>query len=243
MSLAGLDTSGMESVEERDSLGGRILEGGASVFKIEAAYTQKAKSGALMFYTMLVNGDGQKLTDTQCVASGDTKGNKPYYEKDGKKIPLPGYSHVEFMSDLILGKKLSELQSQEATIKLWNKDQGKEVPTKVTAYPELHGKKVMVGVKKIRDNKMTGPRYDIPTAEERVYNEVDKYFDAETGKTKTELRGGSDAEFLSKWRDKYEGKLVDNYTEVKGGAQSGATGSSPFGSDSGSPSSSLFDED
>lgn len=241
MSLAGLDTGGMEHVEERDSLGGGVLDGGVYPFRIEVAYTLKADSGALGFTTIFMNRDGQKITNTQYITGGDAKGNKPYYVRDGKKIPLPGYSHVDFMTDLLLNKPLTQLESQEATLKIWNKDAGKEVPTKVTVYPELRGKDVLLGLTKVRENKSkkVGKDY-VPTAEERVFNEVDKFFDAETGKTKTELRGGEEATFIEKWKAKFEGQLVDKYKEIKGAPQSGATGGSPFGDDSSSPSQSLF---
>lgn len=246
MSLAGLDTGGMEQVEERDSLGGSVLEGGVYPFRVEVAYTMKAASGALGFTTVFMNRDGQKITDTQYITGGDKKGNKPYYVKDGKKIPLPGYSHVDFMTDLLLNKPLTQLESQEATLKIWNKDAQKEVPTKVTVYPELRGKDVLLGLTKVRENKSkkVGNTYQ-PTPEERVFNEVDKFFDAETSKTKTELRSGEDANFIEKWKAKFEGQLVDNYKEVKGAPQSGATGGLPFnsGENADSPSQSLFGDD
>jgi len=234
MSLSNLqqEMAGTETTEERDVLGGTgAVDSNVYDYRIELAYTLKSKSGALGFMTVLVDKDGRKHTDRQYITSGDTKGNKPYYEKEGKKFPLPGFSHVDFMVDLLLNKSLTQLDSQEATIKLYDGILQKEVPTSVTVYPELRGKQVKVGLLKIRENKTVkqGSNY-VKTNEERVFNEVNKYFDFETSKTKTEIKAHtadspSEAAFIKKWINKNQGQVQDNYKELPNAPK---TGASPF---------------
>jgi hypothetical protein len=225
MSLANLqnDMVGIEKTEERDSVGGGgAVESGVYDATIEVAYTLKAKSGALGFITVFVTADGSKITDRQYITSGDAKGNKPYYEKDNKKFPLPGYSHVDFMTDLLVGKSLTALQEQEAMLKLYDGALQKEVPTSVTVFPELRGLNVKVGILKIRENKTVkvGSAYTA-TNEERILNECAKFFDGLTGKTKTELRAGEEAAFITKWKEKNEGQVVDKFKEIAGAAKGG----------------------
>lgn len=243
-SLAG-DMQGVEQTAERDSLGGGgPLDSQVMDARIEVAYMSKSKGGATGFNTVLVGPNGEKVVDRQWITSGTKKGCKPYYEKDGKRFPLPGFSHVDFMVDLLLGKSLTQLQQQAAVIKLWNSEKKAEEPTEVTAMPELRGLKVKVGIKKVRQNKMTGDNYNIPTNEEQVFNEVDKYFDFETGKTKTELKANSDAEFIQKWKEKWEGEVDDSFKPVANAAQSGANagGGNPLAG-GGAPAEDLFGDD
>lgn len=248
MSLSNLknDMAQTEKVEEKDTLGGGVLEGGIYDMRLEVAYSQKSGGGALGFFTVWVNSQGRKITDRQYITSGDAKGNKPYYEKDGKKLALPGFQHVDFMVGLLLGKSLVELDEQQATLKLYNAAQGAEVPTEVTTYPELRGLKAKVGIKHIRQNKQVkqGNNY-VPSNEEQSINEIDKYFDAETGKTSTELRANDDAAFINKWSEKFAGQVVDTYKPVANAPQSGGN---PFanqaksnGGEGHKPSSSMFD--
>lgn len=247
MSLANLKNEMAEvaKTEEKDSVGGGVLEGGIYDMRLEVAYSQKSSNGALGFFTVWANAQGRKITDRQYITSGDTKGNKPYYLKDGKKLPLPGFSHVDFMTNLLADKNLIDLEEQQATLKLYNGAQGKEVATEVTTYPELRGLPAKVGIQKIRQNKQAkvGNSYQ-PTNEEQVINQIDKYFDAESGRTGTEIKAKGEAVFINTWSKKFANELVDNYKEIAGAAQSG---SNPFaaqaksaGGEGHKPSSSMF---
>lgn len=248
MSLANLqnDLVGSEAVVEKDSVGGGgVLEGNIYDMRLEVAYTKKSATGALGFFTIWANNEGRKITDRQYITSGDGKGNKPYYEKNGQKIPLPGFSHVDFMVKLLINKNLTALDEQQATIKLYDGAQGKEVPTEVTTYPELRGVSAKLGIQQIRQNKQVkqGSVY-VKTNEEQVINEISKYFDADSGKTGTEIAGNSEADFINKWTKKFAGQVVDNYKVIENAASSG---SNPFaaqaksaGGEGHAPASSMF---
>ena len=219
---AGLD--GVEDVEERDSLGGRLLESSIQDFRIEVAYLRKSKGGAMGMHVVMENGDSMKLTDTQYITSGDKKGNKPYFEKDGKKYPMPGLQHFDVLAQLVADKKVSQLEQKKAQLKLYDSEQQKEVPTEVITFPELRNQRIKVGVLKLVDNKQTQVNGKwVDTNEKREFNEVSKYFDAETGATNTELKAKSEPEFIEKWKAKFEGNTIDKFKEVANAPASGAS--------------------
>ena len=58
----------------------------------------------------------------------------------------------------------------------------------------------------------------------RELNEVDKFFDADTGKTNAEIEDKKDAQFIEKWKKANEGKLRD-MREIKDDAADEAASS------------------
>lgn len=243
---AGLE--GVEDVKERDSLGGRLLESGVSDFRIDVAYLRKSKGGAMGMHVVMENSDGIKLTDTQYITSGDKKGNKPYFEKDGKKYPMPGLQHFDVLASLVADKKVAKLEQKTAQIKLYDSEQQKELPTEVITFPELRNQKVKVGVLKIVKNKQVddGTGKWVDTNEKRELNEVSKYFDADTGATNTELTAKAEPEFIQKWAEKFEGQTLDKFKAVANAPASGATANSTnplAGGDVNSAADDMFDDD
>lgn len=237
MSLADLenDLQNVEQQEERDTLGGGgVREGGIYDLAVEVAYSQRATSGALGFIVVFQDRDGNKITYRNYITSGNAKGCKPYYERDGKKFPLPGFSQTDNMVKFFLDKPLTKLNEKLATIKIYNSDQQKEVPTEVTVYPELRGLTAKVGLTKVRQNKSVkqGNAY-VDTNEEQFINEFDKFFDFDTGCTKTELTAKAEAAFIEKWKEKYENQVVDKFKEVKNAPKSASAGATKplFGAD------------
>ena len=228
-----------------DSLGG----GGAVPSKvydatIKVAYLGKAKSGANSL-TVVADIGNREYRETIYFTSGDSKGGKHYYERDGKKYPLPGFTTVNDIALLATGKDLSQQTMEEKVVKLYDYDAGKELPTQVTVVSSLTGQKVKLGIVRIRENKTkkndsTGA-YE-PINEERLINNISKVFHADTGKTVTEYQAKSDtAEFLPKWKEKHDGNDVDKYKEVTGSGKSGLPGGASGGSSNAPASgSSLF---
>lgn len=240
------NTQGMEEVKEKDSLGGNLKNTGLYDAVIDLAYTTKADSGALGFAVVFKFEDGSTHRLQEWITSGDTKGNKPYYERDGKKIPLPGFTKISAITEMLMGKPLADFTDSDAetkTIKLWDGKQSKEVPTDVPMITALLGKKVKLGLLQVRTNKQEkqNGKY-VNTAEDRTLNEADKVFN-ENGFTLQEIEANFDEpDFINKWKEKYGTKLVDRYKEIKGGA-SNTNKSSMFGDKGGQqskPANSLF---
>lgn len=250
MSLFDLDAdlNGVEEVEERDSLGGRLLPSSVQDFTIEVAYLRKSGGGAMGMHVVLVNSDGAKLTDTQYITSGDAKGNKPYYIKDGKKYPMPGLQHFDALTKLLVEKEVKKLEQKEAQLKLYDAEQQKEVATSVIVFPELRNQKVKAGViLKVENKTQKVNGAYVKTNEKRELNEVNKYFDADTGCTRTELKAKEPASFIEDWKGKYEGQTMDYFKEQANAPASGGnagTGSNPLaGGNVAAAADDLFDED
>lgn len=240
------NTQGMEEVKEKDSLGGNLKNSDLYDAVVDLAYTTKADSGALGFTIVFKLEDGSTQRLQEWITSGDAKGNKPYYERDGKKIPLPGFTKISAITEILMSKPLADFTDSDAetkTIKLRNKEQKKEIPTDVPMITGLIGKKVKIGLLQVRANKQEkqGKNY-VDTAEERIFNEVNKVFN-ENGFTLEEIDANFDEpDFINKWLDKNKGKLDDRYKEIKGGA-SNTNKSSMFGDKGGQqskPANSLF---
>lgn len=244
MSFSNLaQTDGVESTEE-DRLGGGsyLAPSGAEEYKVEMAYTTVAQSGAIAV-NLILNGP-HTLRFTEYVTSGTAKGCKTSYTKksDGKEYDLPGFQKMNGLAMLTAGKPLSALTPTDRVIKLYDYDAGKEVDTKVKAFEEMLNTKVIAGilhkiVNKQDKNDATGKYEDIN--EMREINEIDKFFCAREeayGKTLTEIKGNSDAEFLQSWKEKNNGVTRDLYKEVKGGGAPGAPAAAK------APTKSIFED-
>lgn len=208
---------------EKDTLGGgsRVLESGVYDFTIKAAYLDAAKSKAVSVNLILENADGQKLNVTEYITSGEAKGCKPYYVKDGKKYPLPGYSKMNGLCELVAKKTIDKCDAEDKILKLWDFEAKAETNQSKKVITDLTGGLIKVGVKKvIEDKRAKGDdgQYH-PTGETRELNEADKFFN-EDGKTLKEVADGKDAVFITEWEKAHKGKTKDKST--KSPVQSGA---------------------
>lgn len=231
--------------ESTDVLGGGgTIESGVYMAGIKNAYITQAASEARALNLVLDLG-GREYRETIYFTSGKAKGLRNYYERDGKKIPLPGFSVVNDLCLLATGKDLAAQDVEEKVVNVYDFDAKKEIPTKVPVITSLLGQKVQVGILEYRRNKTKkgddGAYH--PISEERIVNEINKVFHHETNKTVSEyVKKADDATFYDKWKDKNQGNRVEQYKDVEGGnVKSGRPGGSkPGGS---TATTSLFGSD
>lgn len=223
--FGSLNTEGME--EARDVLGGGgAFESGVYTGIIKLAYAGESKGGANSL-TVHVDINGREYRETLYVTSGTAKGCKNYYEKGGKKYPMPGYTTANDIALLSTGVSLNEQDFEECVVKLYDYDAKAEVPTKVLAAKSLHGKEITLGllkqtVDKTKLNEATN-EYE-PTGETRDENIIDKVFHTESGRTVSEfLKNTEQAEFQSKWSDKNTGQTRDRTSGTTGKVASSNT--------------------
>lgn len=236
--------------QDQDRLGGsKVFESGLVDFEIEHAFFTKSKGGALALNVRHVDDKGTRHDEQFWVTSGDSKGNKNYYEKDGAKFYLPGFLTADSLALLAAKKPLSDLTVEDKVLKLYDFDAKKELPTNVKAVVDLFGKKITAGVLKevVDKNKDTGQKNAdgskiyAPTGESREQNVVDKYFRATDGFTVPEIVGGATAsEFKKQWADRNTGAVRDKRSNKSGApTPSGSAGSSQQQK----PAKSLFDDE
>ena len=220
MSLQGLklDDDVLLDGEDKDILtGSRNYTLGTAPYKmlIDVAFMGKSKKGATSLNIHYKAADGSKNTIRQTiwVKSGDEKGNHNYYvDKDGDKRPLPGYSEARQIVRIALDEEFGEMSTEEKTIKLYDYKAKAEVNTKVAAIRALENMPIMLGVHKVRDNrvKLVGGKYK-DQVEDRTFNEVDKVFYPD-GRTIAEVRAeATEAKFLhNKWLPKFGPEYIDD---------------------------------
>lgn len=250
-----------EQIEtDSDRLGGSFVwDTAAYPVTILAAYAGKSKGGAGSMNFEVQGPDGRKFKFTEWVTSGDAKGNKPYYEKDGKKSYLPGFNNVNAIAMFCAKKELNALAFETKILKLRNYDTKTDVPTEVPMATELLGKQFILGLLKVEENKtkkvsVNGKDEYKPVCDQtgapitRFTNEVGKIFYAENKCTIAELRQAKQsgsapvAEFYEKWVEANEGKVIDKVK--KDGLVPEGAGAGPAGTPtdaSGAEVDSLFD--
>lgn len=239
--LKNLNTD--ESVQhEADTLGGMsVLESGIYVMKVQIAYLTKSKGGALCLNLGLVTDTNQEVRQRLWVTSGDAKGNKTYYERNGERRGLPGFLHADSLCLLTVGKSFSDMDTEEKLVPVYSPDAKAEVPTKVEVLVELLNQEIIVGMIKQTVDVNTyhdGTKSYVPTGETRDENEIDKLFRAKDSLTVAEILGSSEeAVFIESWRAKNTG-VTRNRAKGSSGQQN--TGSSKSGTTVNKPTTSLF---
>lgn len=249
--LARLKTS--NDVEDtKDSLGGGgggALDSAVYPILVKAAFFGYSKGGA-MSLTIEGSSGNKNIKNTMWITSGDAKGNKNYYEKDGVKHYLPGFNMANAIVYLATGKEISDTEIEEKTWNIYDFEEQKEVPTAVDMLVELVGETIAVGLLKRIEDKTTlveGKGY-LPNGDVREINEITAVFRADDGLTMVEAKASDNSDeevepiFLQKWKDKWEGEVDDRAKreDKTGGAGKASGGSKKAAGEKKKPSKSLF---
>ena len=231
--LKNLETkAGVEG--EKDILGGGgALDSGLYDLTIKVAYVTTSSGGALALNTIF-DYNGKEVRQQFWMTSGNDKGNKNTYTKDGKEFYLPGFITANSLALLTVGKEISQLDLEEKTIKLYDFEAKGEVPTKVQVFTELTGQTITAGIQKQTVDKNidsgqvdgNGRKIYVPSGETRDINEVVKFFRADDGLTVPEIEAQvTEAKFKNDWENKFAGKTINRakgLDGVKAGAPSAA---------------------
>jgi len=215
MSLLKNLTTSDDIQQERDSLGGaRLLDTDIYPMTITMAYLKKSDGGALALNVHMKTEDNIEHRAQFWMTSGDKKGNKNYYEdKNGEKQYLPGFNQANAIALLAVGKEISELDTEDKSVSLYDSKAKAEVPTKVPVVMDLLQKEITVAmhrqtVDKTAKDEASGEY--LPTGESREENEIDKIFRTRDMMTVAEIRGQAEkATFHETWLTKNKGQVRD----------------------------------
>ena len=225
MSILASLTADSSIATDKDSLGGNAaLDSGLYLFTVNMAYINKAASGALGLVLHLKTDDNREVRQTLWMTSGTAKGCKNFYEKDGEKHFLPGFTHANNLCLLTVGKEVSAMEPETKVIKLYSSEAKAEVPTKAEVLTELLGKQIVVGLLKQKVDKTAKNAEGVymPTGETREENEIDKLFRAADRMTAAEIRAqAAEAAFAFTWETKFAGTVRDRSKGVTAGAMPG----------------------
>jgi hypothetical protein len=151
--------------------------------------------------------------------SGDAKGNKHYYEKNGKKFILPGFNIVYNICALTCNKTLEDIYElgEEQEVMVYNFTAKAEVAIKAHVLTELIGKIVCLGIQEIVENKREqgsdGGYY--PTNEKTSKNEAKHVFQNGTMFSFPELKRKEEkAETYEKWIKSNKDKVRSNFKKI-----------------------------
>ena len=212
---------------EKDSVGGyQPKESGLYTCTVSMAYLEVSQGGAGALNLTLKPDDGSSdIRQKLWIMSGNAKGNKNYYEKNGEKFYLPGFNLANSLAFITVGKELSEVDTEEKIVNVYSYESKAEVPTKVEVLMELLDKEVVVGLhKQIVDRKtrQDDGSYQ-PNGETREENEIDKFFSPDNYMTMTEIQAqATEPGFYNTWNQRWTGVTRDRSTGVN--ANSGQSG-------------------
>lgn len=230
--FAKATTSGLEKTEDRLGGGFQVLDTGAVDFIIKNAYADKSSGGANFVHFEFVTEDG-KTKFNKDVYWSNKDGDNFFLNKDDKtkKVPLPGFTIVDDICLAATGKALCEQDTDEKQVKIWDKDEKKEVPKPRHVLTDLLDQPVTLGIHKIKKNKQEkGDSGYVATAEEVFENDIVKVFHTETKLTMTEAREEQEATFYGKWVEANPAdRVIDKTTYGKGGGAGGAVKSGGLG--------------
>lgn len=209
---------------EKDVLGGGgVLDTNVYPMKVKVAYFTSAASGAVAI-NLQGDVDGKEVRQQFWVLSGNDKGNKNTYTKDGKEYYLPSFLTANSLALLTVGKELSQLDVEKKVIKLYDFEAKEERPTEVDVLVELTGQLIQAGIQKqtVDKNEKGDDGKYYPTGETREINEIVKFFRYDDGLTVPEIeKGVTEAKFKDDWVAKWAGKVINKAKGNKDGAKSG----------------------
>lgn len=223
--FGGLSNEGVE--ESQDRLGGfAARESDAYTGTIKAAYVGQSAKTKARSVSIIMDFKGSEYRETFWVTNKD---DVNYYvdTKDGnKKKPLAGYTHVDDICQVTIGKGLNEAIHEEKVINLYDAEAKREIPKSVPMLVELLGKEVTLGILKKTKNKQAknsaGEYVDTPDS--RDENETDKVFHFPSNLTVVEARNKiQNPAFYASWVERNRGKTRDQRT-IKDGVGNGQAG-------------------
>ena len=253
--FGNLSTEGVE--QPKDVLGGQFgaVDSGVYDATIKLVYAGQSDKGArFVDVTLGINANGQMRDYNERLYVTNRQG-QPYYERDGKKNPLPDYTVANDLALLSTGHDLSAQPFEEKLIKLYDRNAQAEVPTKVMVATGMLGKQVKIGVlkaieAKTKKNETSGdydPVFENGVLQTRETNTIDKVFHHDTHLTVSEFvrknAGQLDkAEFMDQWANKNDGRVVDKTTKITAaaGGKAGTPGQQGTAPAATGPSTSLF---
>jgi len=208
--------------EEKDQIFNKsfIIDSGLYLAKITTAYTLKSPKGATGIAFNFALPDNKQFKKTIYITSGDAKGNVNFYlDKDKNKRYLPNYLLINGLIKLLLGKSISDLETEERVINVYNNDPNikKEIPTTVDMITELLDHEVYIGVQRqiVDAKKLVNNKY-VLTGQTKETSEIDKFFRAPDKYTNAEiLAEATEATFYKEWERANTGNIIDKSSDKK----------------------------
>ena len=203
-----------------DRLGGGRVVLDAGIYRgctVKAAYTGKSQSSNAESITVIVDVNGQEVSQTFWVTNKD--GGNTYKTKTGKDALLGGYDDMDQFSLLTAGVPLNEVDFEDKIVKIYNFDKKADEEVSRPTMVDVIGEKITVAIQRIKQNKRekNDDGEYVNKADTYESNEIVKFFQDETDLTVEEIKSGLEkADFVHRWDEKYSGQVYDKSVEVTG---------------------------
>lgn len=196
--------------DEKDVLGGTftVLDSDIYTGTIKYAYLQQAQSSSAMSLNLCVEIDGKEYKETLWMTNKN--GDNFYVAKDGNQNYLPGFTVANNIALFTCQKPLSELNTEDKILKLYNYEQKQEVPTQVPCITDMHGKDIALAImKEVRPKQQKNDAgVYVDTTETREANSIQKVFHPTKHLTVAEIKAQADKpEFYDRWLEKNKGQV------------------------------------
>lgn len=223
--ITKLNDSGLE--KEKDTLGEFVreyLQSGIYTLKVQNAYFTTSSGGATGLKLEAVVADAKKkefmpsdnFVYRETLWVTNKKGDF-FFERDGKKIPLPGFTHAKNICLVGAGKPICDMHTTEKIVKEYDSSVKAEIEKAVPVLVDLVGKTFKAAIMQTRANKKTLNQATgewVETNDEVLSNSLEKVFTMDD-LTLNESVSGQEPDFMLKWLDKHEGKINDKYKAGK----------------------------
>jgi len=193
-------------------------------------YGESAGGAAFLDCKFLVNGDPNKTYKERVYFStGKAKGQVTYYEKNGKKFNLPGYTTLFNIIAVTCNQPLNAVlpTAEKKMVEIYDFDAKAEVATEVLVVTAAIGKSFKAAIKRILEMKQVkndDGDYVDSQSETREKNELSSIFFTDM-MTVVEKTAKAEAPIHhDKWLKKWKDEVVD---KTKGKVNSTAGQSNP----------------
>lgn len=225
-----LTNDGLE--RQGDSLGSgrQVFPSDIYDMKIKYAYAGKSSGGAMSVTVVgnLLTANNAEYSETFYITN---KQGQNFFEKNDKKIPLPGFTVIDDMCCFGDKKHLSQQSTEDKIIEKYDAEAKGMVQVSVPVITGLTNKTVTVAIRQIKEYKRKKFDDGYKTVADTIeINQIDKVFDNTTHKTANEMIDKKEtAEFYNTWlkankgiiKDKTKGKLPE-VTETSDSSSSSA---------------------
>jgi len=211
--LHNLTTDELEP--SKDTLGGfQLLDSNVYATHVKMAYITQSSGGATGI-ALELSFEGIKQTHMETVWV-TTKEGKNYYERDGQKNPLPGFTLINDLCLLTTEAPLSAQEAEEKKVEVYDWEAKGRVIKSMPVLVDLIGKAVFAGILKQTVNKRAANSAGVyvATAETKEENVLHKFFHCATSQTANEWQADGEAHFREHWEDRYTGVVLDKTVPV-----------------------------
>ena len=236
--LSKVNTSD-EVEKERDSVGFVPWTTDIYPCAIKMAYVSESAKGSMFVHLEVENQSGALMREDIYISRDRENNQVNYYERDGKKRLLMGFSIMDSIARIVADKSITEMDTEPKAVKVYDYDAKKEVAKQMEVIVDFLDAEIYLAVEEqiVDVNKADANGVYKPSGKTRKENHITKAFRAEDMLTALEIEAEAEKPVIfDQWLEKNKGEVIDR---SKGTASTGTAGV-PGKAANATPTKSLF---